>query len=299
MYEYGQLLTLYAVTPIHIGSGQSISFIDLPIQRERHTGFPILRSNGIKGALRSVAERVWKDKAKVETVFGPEDDASKFAGCVSITDARILFYPVRSVRGVFAWITSPIVLRRFQEDLRSIGKEINIKVLKNGKEVPSNLNLEENEAILFSDGLIKDGKLFLEEFAFNPILNAPENVDWDFFNTIIPSDELVGLLRTHLVIVSDNVFRDLVNYAVEVRTRIRINQATGTVERGALFTEEFIPSESIFYSLLNISEPHNKEVFEKAEKVREEVKDLINRCKIIQVGGDESLGKGFIRLNLC
>jgi CRISPR-associated protein Cmr4 len=129
MYKKAALLTFYAETPIHMGSGQSVSYVDLPIQRERHTSFPVLWASGIKGVIRNLALREWNDKDKINTIFGPDpEDASDFASCISITDAKILLYPVRSVKGVFAWITCPFVLKRFKEDLKAIGvdfKELN------------------------------------------------------------------------------------------------------------------------------------------------------------------------------
>jgi len=98
MYKKAALLTFYAETPIHMGSGQSVSYVDLPIQRERHTSFPVLWASGIKGVIRNLALRKWTDKDKVNTIFGPDpEDASDFASCISITDAKILLYPVRSV----------------------------------------------------------------------------------------------------------------------------------------------------------------------------------------------------------
>ena len=47
----------------------------------------------------------------IRQVFGPEtEDSAKFAGALSCTDARLLALPVRSFRGVFAYVTSPLLL---------------------------------------------------------------------------------------------------------------------------------------------------------------------------------------------
>ena len=35
-----------------------------------------------------------------------------------MTDARLLAFPVRSLKGVFAWVTCPAVLERFHRDLQ-------------------------------------------------------------------------------------------------------------------------------------------------------------------------------------
>ncbi|MBO0794275.1 MAG: hypothetical protein J2P36_25460, partial [Ktedonobacteraceae bacterium] len=49
-------LYLYVETPLHAGVGSGLSSIDLPIQRERTTQYPMIQGSGIKGKLRSVAE---------------------------------------------------------------------------------------------------------------------------------------------------------------------------------------------------------------------------------------------------
>jgi CRISPR-associated protein Cmr4 len=283
MYKKSAILTFYAETPVHMGAGQSVSYVDLPVQRERHTSFPVLWSSGIKGVIRDLAMRYWESeyrkhgktpeeahklaKDKVETIFGPEDGSSDFASCISITDAKILLYPVRSVKGVFAWITCPFVLRRFKEDLKAVGIGLNVQIF----DVSDDKVLVSNSSVLKID----NNQVALEEFVFEVDNSNNQNVDnlaeeifqflpqLEFFNN---EEEKKKFLKDHLAIVSDNVFRDFVNYAVEIRTRIRIDQALGTVKKGALFSEELIPSESVFYSLIFITDPYfgiEKELYNK------------------------------------
>ena len=58
----------------------------------------------------------------VFAAFGPETaDADKYAGALSLTDARILAFPVRSLCGVFAWVTCRAVLDRLNRDLNLTG----------------------------------------------------------------------------------------------------------------------------------------------------------------------------------
>jgi CRISPR-associated protein Cmr4 len=265
MYKKSAVLTFYAETPIHMGSGQSVSYVDLPIQRERHTSFPVLWSSGIKGVIRDLASRVWNDKDKVETIFGPEDGGSDFASCISITDAKILLYPVRSVKGVFAWITCPFVLKRFKEDLNAVG--INFKY--NDQDIRI-LDVSDDKVFIASDNLKIQGQnsVALEEFVFEAEVKNEVKELAGFLKNFVHQNDLTKNLENHLAIVSDNVFKDFVNYAVEIRTRIRIDQALGTVDkkRGGLFSEELIPSESVFYSLLFVTDPYfgiEKEIYNK------------------------------------
>jgi CRISPR-associated protein Cmr4 len=291
MYKKAALLTFYAETPIHMGSGQSVSYVDLPIQRERHTSFPVLWASGIKGVIRNLALREWNDKDKVNTIFGPDpEDASDFASCISITDAKILLYPVRSVRGVFAWITSPFVLKRFKEDLKAV--KIDFKY-----DIPD--VLDEKVCITNDNLKIQEKNLVaLEEFVFEAEVKDEAKKLAEKFKAFIPENDLTKDLENHLAIVSDNVFKDFVNYAVEIRTRIRIDQAKGTVKERALFSEELVPSESVFYSLLFIKDSFNPNSKIYAEKVFSEISDLLTKNSLLQLGGDETIGRGYVRVNI-
>jgi CRISPR-associated protein, Cmr4 family len=295
MYKERAILTFYSETPIHMGAGQSVSYVDLPVQRERHTSFPILWSSGIKGVVRDLALRVWNDKDKVETIFGPENGSSDFASCISITDAKILLYPVRSLKGVFAWITCPFVLKRFKEDLKAAG--INFE-----KEFEKEIEILDDEKIGISQNSklkINNDEVVLEEFVFKVDNTQFQNVSdlANFLKKFLPDNSLIQSLENHLAIVSDNVFKDFVNYAVEVRTRIRIDQARGTVKEGALFTEELIPSESIFYSLVFITDPFKQNAnIKDAKGVISEINSLLAENSLLQLGGDETTGKGYVRV---
>lgn len=46
--ELTQLCVFYGVTPLFAGSGQAIGAVDLPIQRERHTRWPMVQASGVK-----------------------------------------------------------------------------------------------------------------------------------------------------------------------------------------------------------------------------------------------------------
>ena len=54
---------------------------------------------------------------KLNRLFGPPTaGAGEFAGALSVSDARLLAFPVRSLKGVFAWVSCPAVLTRLQRD---------------------------------------------------------------------------------------------------------------------------------------------------------------------------------------
>ena len=77
-----------------------------------------------------------------------------------------------------------------------------------------------------------------------------------------------------------------------------MNQTTGTASGGALFTIEMVPSESIFYSLVFADDPKNSNSnsVKNVDEVIDNIQKLIDNNKVIQVGGDETIGLGFVKV---
>lgn len=97
-----------------MGAGTALGLIDNPIAREVHSQHPVLAGSGLKGAIRHnlwaaqpVADKSDKD-SKLNRYFGSESQADKpHAGAVSLSDAQLLLFPVRSARNGFVYATSP------------------------------------------------------------------------------------------------------------------------------------------------------------------------------------------------
>ncbi|MHA1734045.1 MAG: RAMP superfamily CRISPR-associated protein, partial [Promethearchaeota archaeon] len=53
-----RMMWLYALSPVHVGSGRGVGFIDLPIIREKVTNYPLVPGSTIKGVFRAY----WVDK---------------------------------------------------------------------------------------------------------------------------------------------------------------------------------------------------------------------------------------------
>jgi CRISPR-associated protein Cmr4 len=306
MFEKSEMLYLYVETPLHAGSGSSVGVIDLPIQRERVTGYPLVQASGVKGKLRAEARDALKNKKetdideKIALVFGPESDsAQEHAGALSPGDARLLLFPVRSLVGVFAWTTSRNVLARFKRDLEAAGKT-----------VPWNLsNLTENKDQAWTvdqKSVVAGGKVVLEEFAFSAAMHADVKTisDWIAENVFPGSAEYTYFqekVKTNLVILPEDAFRDFTQFATEIITRIKIDQETKTVARGALWTEEHLPSDTVLYSPLHATRP--RKIKENKIKTLQSAGDVLQFIRElglerIQLGGDETVGRGIVRLNL-
>lgn len=309
-------LYLYVETPLHAGVGSGLSSIDLPIQRERTTQYPMIQGSGIKGKLRSTADAATKGKEPtwgkddVAVVFGPEKDGSDHAGALIVGDARILLFPVRSLSGVFAYTTSHDVLNRFLRDINRT--EANL-----AWEVPSE-KPNTNTALInkrVNSRIAIDETLILEEFSFT--VKEDDQVDevarWIAENALPQTSEYAywrQKVQDSLVILPDNDFRDFVVNATEIITRIRINREKKTVDKGALWTEEHLPTDTLLYvpvyatnsrkakSKVNGKNESNQSDLSTANSILKKARSLENNQQgYIQLGGDETVGRGMVRMH--
>jgi CRISPR-associated protein Cmr4 len=317
---------LLVETPLHAGTGADLGSVDLPIQRERHTGFPKVEASGLKGSIREAFEQLPRDSSRWENlcssfsalrdnrdayrkvldlIFGPEE-GDLHAGALGFTDARILLFPVRSARGVFAWTTCPAVLNRLRRELELAG-------VRNLPPVPFEGTIPPNSDVVLKGASSGADAVVLEEYTIkvNENQQTEKLAKW-LAEKAIPQDPALGWwrekLERSLVVLGDDDFRDFTTLATEVATRIRIGE-TGTAAGGALFTDECLPQESLLYSLALASPLFG------GEKEREFSERLLGSDKlgqdeavlrfwrlgmpaVIQVGGDATLGRGLVRVRV-
>ncbi len=297
------LLFLHAQTALHPGSGTALGTVDLPVQRERHTGWPVIPGSTLKGVLRdacrertaagleaqenaSKRQRANQDPI-LEGAFGPArvEGDSAFAGALSVTDARLLAFPVRSLKGVFAWVTCPSLLDRLHRDLalggwKAPGKTPQLKESQAAGSIPSPL-------------LVAGDKLVLEEFEFTvDRAESSKMADWTgWFAAHVSEDPATrARLKTHLVALHDDDFTHFAKHATEVTARVGLDYERKTVRSGALFYQEFLPAETLLYGVV-LAGPSRR-----TEDARGPVDWLeyarSNVGPVLQVGGDASVGKG-------
>ena len=318
-------------TPLHAGSGDDLGIVDLPIQRERHTDFPKVESSSLKGALREALEQKANSKAKkfadwkdddvtIHRLFGFDDaglsnkekdtlkkhfeylpegakdkkEGHDRAGSLAFTDARLLLFPVKSMKGVFVWITCEQVLNKFAADMAITGTPLaNLEAIKNEK-------VSDGNALVASNMPMVNTALVLEEYAFEASVNsAVKAFAVALSETVFVDPNLSywkGLLQNNLVVLSNNDFRDFTLMSTEVITRTKIDNETGTVQDGALFTEEFLPTDSVLYSLVFAADEYGKNgKTEDAAWVMNFFETKIGKMDFFQLGGNATLGKGILR----
>jgi CRISPR-associated protein Cmr4 len=295
-----RLVFVHALSPLHAGTGQSVGAIDLPIARERPTGIPLVPGSSVKGALRA---RSKKDDPLTRDVFGPETaSSSEHAGSVQLSDAHLLLLPVRSVAGTFAWTTSPYLLSRFARDAR----EAEIRM-----PLPPAPGKDEQCLVVTSNLLLKLGetrRLVLEDLDFEPVIAAagtplPEIADL-LGQLLFPDGEDCASwrrgLRDRLCLVSDNVMALLLETATEVTARVRLNEETKTVARGALWYEESLPAESILAGLAvawNVTAANGR-----SQRTAGDLLAHIGRLTaegMVQLGGKANVGRGSCLVHLA
>jgi CRISPR-associated protein Cmr4 len=321
------LLGIHALTALHPGAGTALGTVDLPVQRERHTGWPTIAGSALKGILRDACREQVKTKSypadelhdgkivrsrrdlanaddDITALFGPPTaSSSEFAGAVSVTDARLLAYPVRSLKGVFAWVTCPAVLERFARDAKLAG----FTTSTGPKPVTPLTASVPNDCPCVVNGGDKKRHLLLEEFKLDVVDGDPTLWATSVATLLLPSTpeyaDTAKRFAKQLVVVHDDDFTHFVKYATEVTARIGLDYETKTVKGGALFYQEFLPTESLFYAVVIANAARTRRV-KGADKADDgatlmgKLKPMIDKVPVLQIGGDETTGKGFCSVRL-
>lgn len=286
-----RLLFLHALSPIHCGTGRAVGGIDLPIAREKPTNIPLVPGSSLKGTLRA---RGAAGDAMQTTVFGPETEhAADHAGSVQFSDANLVFLPVRSVCGTFAWATSPYLLRRLLRD----AKEAGVTALANAAFPQGNA---ETTAYVTGNTLKAGLKVVLEDFDFTPETSPLLTT----LATVVAARLFAEADRAFFIdrvcLVHDDVMSVLLRTGMEITARIRLDPDTKTVARGALWTEEALPIESILAGLVLATPvaPARNAPAPNAEALLAYVEKLATGTGAMQIGGKASVGRGLCRVSV-
>lgn len=229
-YQY----LIVSLDPVHVGTGgYRLGRVDNAIVREPGTNLPKIPGTSLHGSFRSAAARYFGDPRlagqrphgdvnsnPVVYTFGAGEEGGFSSGVVNISDAQILLFPISSQSGP-VWITT-------NENLENAGFNLSANSDK-----PSSI-----ERVLIGSGLSGVGNKFplgwimfdVEESGID--VAPPDN--WKNENLLTKT-----LKRT--VIIHSDIFSELVESNLEIRTSVAINPETGAAEHRALFTYEAIP----------------------------------------------------------
>jgi CRISPR-associated protein Cmr4 len=267
---------LHALSPLHAGTGHTPDIIDLPTARMKATGIPFLPGSSIKGVLRDARRAT--DREKTEAVFGPSDDPAAHAGALIVGDARLLALPVRSFRGTFAWVTSPLLLTFAKRDLEE--PSLTVPTI-NGR----GARLAQGTICVHND------KLYLEDLDL-PATVAAEATAWAqrLAPLAFPDDDI---FTKRFAIIDDDTMAFLWETATQVDARVRLDERTRTVAKGALWLEESLPPETLLIGLLAADRSRRRDVKMTPDEV---LGFALSGEEVHQLGGKATTGRGRCRI---
>lgn len=292
------LLYLYAESPVHTGAADSLDLLDLPVQREAATGYPVIWGQSLKGALRQAASdrRAAGDAdgwtaAMVIQVFGsepgePDENRQTVPGLLAVGDAQLVAMPVPALRRTFAWVTSDIALGRLARKYAALDRAV--------PPVPS---------VAEERGAAPDQRWTdTPDEALGPCLvplggepdealrNWADLIAGHAIGTGEPFRPFADKLRTDLLLTGSQVMPALVRECTEQSVRVQLNKDK-IVENGPFYSE-YLPAETILAASLMLRRPRDGAAEDHQARVQA-VRDLLDG-KLLQVGGDETLGKGLV-----
>ncbi len=280
-----RLFHLHALSPLHVGIGQAVGVVDLPIMREKATNLPIVPGSALKGVMRD--EFAGHDSQAM--LFGPETVAANgkaHAGALAFGDALLLALPVRSLVGVSAFVTAPFLLTRYARAAQRAGVP----------GLPAVPHVAADKALVTATtALLHTGTMVLEDLDIAAGNNAAADAWAGVLADALRDDGFTEHFVARFAVVSDEVFGFLADTGTEIRARIAIDDARRTVRQGALWYEENIPAEALMFGVLAFDQARDGSGVADTGAVFE------HHCgaeRMIQIGGKATVGRGLVRFIL-
>lgn len=285
-----RIFHLQTLSALHVGTGQGVGVVDLPIARAKATNLPIVPGSALKGVMRDeAAQQLGLQQKEIFALFGPDNQLTEsHAGALAFGDANLLLLPLRSFSGTIAYATCPYILRQYQRDL---GIDLTIP------------KLDQDQA-----GVVEGSALFvgnryeiaLEDLDIAANYNttieawAKEITQRLYPDSVAQAEEWREQVSKRFVILPDDLFSFLADTATEIRIRIRIERETRIVKDGALWSEENLPAETVLWGVMGVGDARDK-----SKRTAEELVQLLPENEMtVQIGGKHTVGRGLCRLLL-
>lgn len=259
-----QTAYLYLLSPLHTGGTTQEGNL-LGIARESHTDLPYIPSSTIRGRMRAETpddKRTLLWGNTIDDVTGGTDDNLK-QGTLWVGDGSILWLPVPSLSHGVVWVSCPLLLQRWQ------------LLQGNVAEVPEySTNLKSGQSVYLKDAILKDANLR----------------QWNEWEAFIPkADETNSIKR--VVVLPDRHCATLIQMSLWRQVKVKLD-AHKTVDGGFRY-EEAIPPDTLMY--FPWGEVKTAKSNGSAQSTQEEFKALFTKSDVLQIGGQESLGRGFVQ----
>jgi CRISPR-associated protein Cmr4 len=270
---------LYLLSPLHTGGTTQEGNL-LGIARESHTNFPYIPSSTIRGKLRSLESNSIK---KID-LFGPELNNSKenkeyeaetgkkidqlSQGSIWIGDGSLLWIPIPSLSHGVIWVSCPLLLNRYTRFT---------KICPKTKFEANLCNFHQsNSQVYLKDAIFKGSDLKV----------WPKDPK-DQINDLLPAQKKTGIDR--VLVLSDQHCATVIQMGLWRQVKIKLDEHK-TVDGGFRY-EEAIPPESLMYFVWGITSQTDQN---KVDKAKSDFEAIITANSTLQIGGQESLGRGFV-----
>ena len=289
---------LHALSPTHACIGRGVGYIDLPIDRDGVTNWPLIRGSSFKGVWadhftqqEKVTDRKINQRLKIAFGLAGENDNSN-AGALIPTDARLVCLPVRSFRGTFAWCTSPLCLSLLRRTLERAGM---IDLPPAPPSLPDDTAHHTAEPAVVQPAAGNQAEILLEDLNFKAkACHTAQRWANLLASHVFPGDMAwQEQFKKRFVVLPDLAFDFLTETATEVHTRVRIHPDTKIVAEGQLWTEESLPAESILVGVIQCDRVFGPNPDHLTPK---ELLDHFATNEIsLQIGGKATVGRGQMR----
>jgi CRISPR-associated protein Cmr4 len=281
------LLYLYAESPVHTGAAGSLDVLDLPVQREAATTYPVIWGQSLKGALRQAArDSGWPPERRL-LVFGSDideraPDGGTTEGQLAVGDAQLVAMPVPTLRRTFAWLTSQLALGRLARKYHRIGQPV-LPVPGVASDRGAAADPEWTKA---DDEVLGPCVVPLGDQKDDQLAAWASRIAAD----VLPPDEdafapFAAKLRADLVMVGSDLMPTLLRECTEQAARVQLGEDK-QVKNGPFYSE-YLPAETILASSLLLRGSAD------TAAVQAQLRALLDG-QLLQVGGDETLGKGLV-----
>ena len=277
-YTFSEPFFIYAITHLHVGSGSSVDEeIDLPFQRDE-LGYPTIYASSLKGAIKSFLLKEFPDKRDLIYKVLGEDENPGEASLGTFLDAILFAIPSRIIEidsakpHVWVYVTTYELLKKVKSYLDSISQLSKASFNNLQNTIDSIFDNEEGKNNTLSSSLK------------TAILNEDFYVELKALNVDIPNiiNDDVPLL-----VLEDSIGKEVINRSLIRVRRIRIDKDKKTVVTGGLWSEEYVPMKTIFFSAFLGKESKESAIF---------VSCILRKLKYVILGGKETIGKGIVEL---
>lgn len=138
-------------------------------------------------------------------------------------------------------------------------------------------------------------KVILDEYDFDALpfdQQAPSSQWADYLAKAVFETGWQDVFLKRFVVLPDTVFNQLCKVGLEVVTRVHIDETTGIVKDGQLWTEELLPPETILAGFVECTRVYGKGPQHTADEL---LSKFATGEKHLQMGGKASVGRGRVR----